>query len=209
MRSCSPIVAAAAGAALITAGPALAMSDGGGQDDAASGTGAGDRIDQLAAKQNLPTTTADLKNRDGVQVGTATLIDTPNGVLIRVRADGLPQGWHAFHIHRTGTCEAPDFKSAGGHLAAAGNEHGLLDQAGAHLGDMPNVHVGESGGLKIDVLNPDVTLDPDGHVFDEDGSAIVMHAGADDYHTNPAGAAGKRIACGVITPIEQEARVRD
>jgi Cu-Zn family superoxide dismutase len=73
-----------------------------------------------------------------------------------------------------------------------------MNPEGPHAGDMPNLHVPEGGKLKIEVLNPTVTLEAES-LLDDDGSAIVIHSGSDDYTSDPAGNAGDRIACGVIT----------
>jgi len=138
-----------------------------------------------------------LKDAQGNEVGSATLTALPNGVLIGLDLTAIPAGEHAFHIHAVGTCEPPDFKSAGPHFNPEEDKHGLMNPAGPHAGDMPNIEVPDSGKLQIEVLNQMVHLD-DG-LFDQDGSALVIHAGADDYKTDPAGNAGDRIACGVIT----------
>jgi len=138
-----------------------------------------------------------LKDAQGNEVGSATLTALPNGVLIGLDLTAIPAGEHAFHIHAVGTCEPPDFKSAGPHFNPEEDKHGLMNPAGPHAGDMPNIAVPDSGKLQIEVLNQMVHLD-DG-LFDQDGSALVIHAGADDYKTDPAGNAGDRIACGVIT----------
>jgi Cu-Zn family superoxide dismutase len=140
--------------------------------------------------------TATLMDPDGNEVGTVTLIAAPSGVLLDADLTALPPGDHAFHIHAIGKCEPPDFKSAGGHYNPEEDEHGLLNPAGPHAGDMPNIHVPESGKLHIEVLNQRVNLDLG--LLDEDGSAIVVHEGPDDYKTDPAGDAGPRIACGVV-----------
>lgn len=145
------------------------------------------------------TASATLKNAQGQTVGTATLQDTPNGVLIKADLIDVPPGPHAFHIHTTGKCEPPGFTSAGGHFAPGGTRHGLLAHAMPHAGDLPNIHVGPDGKLKFEVLAEGVTLGPGPtSLLDADGSALVLHATADDYVTDPAGNAGGRIACGVI-----------
>ena len=98
-----------------------------------------------------------------------------------------------------GKCEPPDFKSAGPHFNPDDTKHGLMNAEGPHAGDMPNLHVPDSGKLTVEVLNEMVTLDAEPALLDDDGSAIVVHAVADDYQTDPAGNAGDRIACGVVT----------
>jgi len=145
------------------------------------------------------TATAVLKNASGQEIGSANLIETPQGVLINLSVKGLPAGEHAFHIHAVGKCEPP-FTSAGGHFNPAGKKHGLLAAAGHHAGDMPNLHVPQSGDLTVEVFDADVTLaqGKPNSLFDADGSSVVIHADSDDYMTDPAGNAGGRIACGVI-----------
>ncbi len=138
---------------------------------------------------------AQMMNQDGASVGKVTLHTTPQGTLLHAMLQNLPAGAHAFHVHAIGKCEVP-FKSAGGHFNLAGKSHGILSAGGMHAGDMPNIHVPASGNLEIEVLNTQVRLDSS--LFDDDGAAIVIHAGGDDYTSDPAGAAGPRIACGVI-----------
>jgi Cu-Zn family superoxide dismutase len=142
--------------------------------------------------------TAKLTGPDGADTGTVTLTEMPNGVLLKAELRGLPQGEHGFHIHEKGAC-APDFGAAGGHFAGGGGKHGYAAEDGPHAGDMPNIHVPASGELTIEVFNGNVSLqDGEGMLLDDDGSAIVIHAKADDYKSQPSGDAGDRIACGVI-----------
>lgn len=136
-----------------------------------------------------------LMDPDGKEVGTVTLTAVPTGVLLDAELTALPEGTHAFHIHGTGKCEAPSFKSAGGHFNPEEDEHGLQNPAGPHAGDMPNIHVPANGQLHIEVLNQMVSLPG---LLKGEGTAIVLHEKGDDYVSNPAGDAGPRIACGVI-----------
>lgn len=146
------------------------------------------------------TAKAALKDQAGKDVGTVQLVETPHGVLLKLALKGAVPGEHAFHIHAVGKCEAP-FTSAGGHFNPAGKKHGLAVAEGAHAGDMPNLHIPPSGELMVEVLNGMVTLakGKPNSVFDADGSAIIIHAGVDDYKSDPTGNAGDRIACGVIS----------
>jgi Cu-Zn family superoxide dismutase len=145
------------------------------------------------------TASAPLKDAQGKEVGSANLTQTPRGVLINIAVKGLPPGEHAFHVHAVGKCEPP-FTTAGGHFNPDTKKHGLLAADGAHAGDMPNLHIPQSGDLTIEVLNAAITLEKGkpNSVFDADGSALIVHAGSDDYKTDPTGEAGGRIACGVV-----------
>ena len=150
------------------------------------------------AQQAAPAARAELKNASGAAVGEVTLRQTPHGVLVRASLENVPAGWHGFHVHETGKCEAP-FATAGGHFNPAKAKHGAENPAGTHAGDMPNVYVPESGKTTVELLVPGLTLsDGPTSVFDADGSAIVFHEKADDYSTDPAGNAGSRLACGVV-----------
>jgi Cu-Zn family superoxide dismutase len=144
--------------------------------------------------------TASLKDASGNEVGRATLTETSSGLLIRLDVTSAPPGEHALHFHAVGKCEPPDFKSAGPHFNPAEAKHGFENAEGPHAGDMPNVHVPADGRLSLEVLNPAVTLSGKSKLLDDDGAALVIHAAADDYRTDPAGNAGDRIACGIIAP---------
>jgi Cu-Zn family superoxide dismutase len=165
----------------------------------------------LAAVFSLPASAelanASLKDKSGKPIGEIDLMQTPAGVLLKVSVKGIEPGEHAFHVHAVGKCEAP-FDSAGGHFNPGGHKHGMMSGA-AHAGDMPNLHVPQSGELVVEILNPAITLEKGkpNSVFDADGSAVVIHAKADDYKSDPAGNAGERIACGVITESGSAATV--
>jgi Cu-Zn family superoxide dismutase len=154
----------------------------------------------FSAQAQSPTAKAALKDAAGKDVGTVQLIQTPHGVLLKMTLKGAVPGEHAFHIHAVGKCEAP-FTSAGGHFNPASKKHGMEATEGAHAGDMPNLHIPANGELTIEVANHMVSLvkGQPNSLFDADGSALIIHAGVDDYKTDPTGNAGDRIACGVIT----------
>ena len=143
---------------------------------------------------------ADIKNAEGTSVGTASLRETKDGVLMTVNVKGLPQGLHAVHFHSVGKCEGPAFTSAGPHFNPMNKKHGLKNPAGPHAGDLPDMYVEKNGAGRYEVLADSITLGSgETSIFDTDGTTIIIHATADDNVTDPAGNSGDRIACGVIT----------
>ncbi len=144
--------------------------------------------------------TATLRDAQGKVVGTVTFTTGDGGTRIAVAVAGISPGQHGFHVHAVGKCEGPDFKSAGGHFNPAGKEHGIENPKGFHAGDVPNLVVGPDGTGKGDFLARGASLDPGpGSLFPDGGTAVVLHAAPDDMRSDPAGNAGARIACGVVT----------
>ena len=146
------------------------------------------------------TASAELRNSQGDKVGSATLVEGPQGVKITLEASNVPQGRHAFHIHTVGQCEPPAFTPAGGHFTPHGKKHGLMSPEGPHAGDLPNLVVGPDGAARVEVYAAHVTLGSGTHsLFHPGGTAVIVHADPDDEKSDPTGNAGGRIACGIVT----------
>ena len=148
-----------------------------------------------------------LINASGQTIGNVRAWQTAGGVTFRIEATGLPHGIHGIHVHAVGRCDPPDFASAGPHWNPAARKHGLNNPAGPHGGDLRNVEVATNGVLSTTVTLPNATLfgsqDATGTLLDADGAALVIHAQADDYMTDPSGNSGARIACAVIRPFAE------
>lgn len=169
-----------------------------------------------AAFTAQPSKTAWIVGADGRPIGQATFRDGPNGVLIQLEFSqgGMPPGWHGLHLHQHGDCSdfAAGFQASGGHVGMDHRvQHGLLNQQGPEAGDLPNIFAPQGGVFAAEVFAPLVTLGPRiaGNanrperisLLDEDGSALIIHAGPDDQISQPIGGAGARIACAAITPL--------
>ena len=141
-----------------------------------------------------------LVNSSGQSVGTVRAWQTAGGVSFRISAAGLPHGVHGLHVHAVGRCDPPDFTSAGSHWNPLSRQHGMNNPAGPHGGDLPNVEVAANGVLTATVTLPGASM---ASLLDADGAALVLHAAADDYKTDPSGNSGARIACAVLTPAAE------
>lgn len=138
-----------------------------------------------------------LINSNGQQIGTVTASATSGGVTIAISASGLPHGLHGVHVHAVGRCDPPKFETAGGHWNPSERHHGLNNPQGPHAGDLPNISVSSSGVATQTLVLSHASF---AELADADGSALVIHAGPDDYMTDPSGNSGGRIACAVVAP---------
>jgi Cu-Zn family superoxide dismutase len=153
-----------------------------------------------AAAQARKAATAQIMDAKGQKVGEAKLKEANGAVQLSVKITNLPPGERAIHIHETGKCEGPDYKSSGGHFNPEKKEHGMHNPKGQHAGDMPNLVVNPKGKASFKATLKGVTLSGDGpnSLFKPGGTSLMIHEKADDMKSDPAGNAGARIACGVI-----------
>tara|TARA_R110002124_G_scaffold13600_7_gene62364 strand:- start:926 stop:1570 length:645 start_codon:yes stop_codon:yes gene_type:complete len=143
---------------------------------------------------------AALVGADQAQYGEVIVAQGDNGLLVNIKAQGMSPGQHGVHIHETGKCEGPDFKSAGGHWNPATKQHGFDNPQGAHAGDFFNLDIGADGTGALEALVRGASLSGgENALLDADGAAFVVHEGPDDLKTDPSGESGGRIACGVFT----------
>ena len=135
-----------------------------------------------------------LVNGAGAVTGAVQAEPRAGGTYLRIAVQGLTPGDHGLHLHSVGRCDGPAFTTAGAHWNPAGRQHGHLNPDGAHAGDLPNLTVSTNGHGAINFLATG------GPLADADGTSLVVHAGPDDYRTDPSGNSGDRIACAVLAP---------
>lgn len=156
-------------------------------------------VSALSAKSAAPKAGTTLVDAEGKSVGQMTLTQATDGLLVKATITGMKPGSYGFHLHTIGKCDKPDFTTAGGHWNPTGHKHGKDAPGGPHMGDLLNIEVAASGLGSLEGKIPGAMLkDGDHPLLDADGAAAMLHAGPDDYKTDPAGASGPRIACGVI-----------
>ena len=193
----------------LVCGPVLAGC-GRGAGDAADTSAAGDTTtagatagatpgagatDSARAAGEVAATVIDTSGRE---LGVLTLVDAEQGIAVSGSLRGLAPGRHGMHVHMTGRCDPPEFASAGTHWNPTTRQHGAQNAQGAHLGDMPNLEVGADSSAGVQATTAGGSLRGANALLDEDGAAIVIHAGADDARSDPAGESGSPIACGVV-----------
>lgn len=166
----------------------------------AAGCGAPDETGQAGEtatqEQQIEQAVAVLHPTEGFEAsGTVTFTSTEEGVRVQGTLNGLSEGDHGFHIHRFGDCSASDGTSAGGHYNPGDSPHGAPDDSLRHMGDMGNITAGSDGSAEVDFVDSRLELNGSDRII---GRGVILHEGADDLESQPSGAAGSRIACGVV-----------
>ena len=133
--------------------------------------------------------------------GSITFLEKKDGVHVVGRITNLSPGLHGFHVHENGDCSAPDASSAGGHYNPTGAPHGAPEFQEQHIGDMGNIVADKTGEARVDMLVEHLKLKGKNSII---GKAVIVHGGTDDLVSQPSGAAGPRVACGVIEKEERE-----
>lgn len=151
------------------------------------------------ALSDVETSVKVLKEADGRPVGLIAIVQVEDGVRVGIRLSQMLPGTYAVHIHTVGRCDAPDFTTAGAHWNPTGRQHGRGNPQGAHLGDLPNIAVGNDndGSVAFTIAGARLSDGPN-PLYDADGASVIVHAAADDYRTDPSGNSGARLACGVL-----------
>src|SRR5690625_1361041 len=170
-------------------------------ETANQGDEAEDEASELTETQQVDSVTVEMVNSEGEQIGTAVFEEsTEHGVTLNLNLEGLPAGEYGMHIHEVGSATPPDFEDAGSHFNPTDVEHGINSETGPHVGDLPNLMVGEDGVVEEMIEVPNTTLQPDGEntLNNENGTSLIIHTEADDYESQPTGDAGDRQAGGVI-----------
>jgi Cu-Zn family superoxide dismutase len=141
-----------------------------------------------------------LLDAGGASKGTATVRQSGGALKLVVDATGMAPGPKGLHFHTTGRCDAPDFTTAGGHWNPSAMKHGTQSGMGPHRGDLPNIEIGPDGtGHAEATIRGAMLANGSTPLLDADGAALIIHAAADDYRTDPSGNSGARLACGVVT----------
>ncbi|WP_411282495.1 superoxide dismutase family protein [Gemmatimonas sp.] len=203
MRSVSSLVATRApavlGAALLLAACSKA-NDASAKDSAmAADSAASLTLDSTSSVGASMGVTAKIVDGNGRELGVLTLADAGAAISVDGTLRGLTPGVHGMHIHAVGRCDGPDFASAGPHWSPTPKQHGSTNEAGPHHGDLMNLTVGADGSVVVKMSTPAGSLRGENPLLDADGAAIVIHATADDYKTDPSGNSGARVACGVVS----------
>ena len=164
---------------------------------------ADDSLVANVAEVSPPVSEITIAGADGAPLGTLEVSQGAAGVTIALAATGMAAGVHGVHLHEKGQCDGPRFESAGAHWNPAGKQHGRDNPQGAHMGDLANLDVPASGSASANFSIPGAAMrGGSSPLADADGTAILVHAKADDYKTDPSGASGDRIACAVVAAPE-------
>ncbi|NBC82209.1 MAG: superoxide dismutase family protein [Bacteroidetes bacterium] len=132
--------------------------------------------------------------------GMISFTKTDSGIVVNAEVNGLTPGKHGFHIHQYGDCSSPDGTSAGGHFNPHDVDHAGPHDEVRHVGDLGNLDADSTGYAKLEYLDTKITFEGQNSII---GRGVIVHAGEDDLTSQPTGAAGARVACGVIGIVQE------
>lgn len=130
--------------------------------------------------------------------GTATFTEKNGKVTFVAKLSGLKPGIHAIHIHEKSDCTAADGSSAGGHWNPTFKKHGQWGVGEYHRGDIGNFIADEKGNGSITLTTDQWAIGGEDATKNILGKGLIVHQGADDFVSQPAGNAGARVACSAI-----------
>lgn len=134
------------------------------------------------------------KSDSGVS-GTVKFTQKENEVVMELSMSGLTPGEHGIHIHEHDDCSADDGSSAGGHWNPTESDHGKWGEEHFHKGDIGNLIADENGDATLVFTSDHWCLNCEDETMNIVGRSLIIHADADDFHTQPTGNAGGRIGC--------------
>ncbi|MBN8622256.1 MAG: superoxide dismutase family protein [Flavobacteriales bacterium] len=137
-----------------------------------------------------------INSKSGTQTqGTAKFVQTGKNVEMDLNVYKLTPGIHAVHIHEKGDCSSSDGSSAGGHWNPTNHDHGKFGSETFHMGDIGNLNADKDGTARMVFKTDKWCIGCKDETKNIVGKSLIIHAGRDDFKTQPTGNAGGRVGC--------------